>query len=140
MKIENNDHDVVYLKVKNMEAYIDEELAPIIKILWKNNIETSACCQENTPETAHIVFPTSNDAANFVKFLLGKKKVSYLSKQGLKNSEDKLNDIETNILSWGTGGFSWSCAFLYDSGVFNIHLDFPKNKIPELLKTLKRKK
>lgn len=140
MKIHNNDHDVVYVKVNDMEAYIDEEMATIIKILWQNGIKTSACCQEIIPGSAHIAFPTATDAANFVKFLFGKRKANIINNDRLsfKYRTGCLKSMEQDLLAWGSHGISWTCALLYDCR-FTIHFNFPANRIEELKKLLQRK-
>ena len=45
---------------------IDVKLAPLIRQLWDQAIETNACCQEARPGEACIEFPGTGDVENFL--------------------------------------------------------------------------
>src|SRR4051812_28525653 len=45
---------------------IDVLLAPLIRELWRLEIETEQCCQEEWPGLASIVFPGTGEATDFL--------------------------------------------------------------------------
>jgi hypothetical protein len=44
---------------------IDNELAPVIRLLWNAGIKTNQCCQEHEPGYCWIQFRSLQDALNF---------------------------------------------------------------------------
>lgn len=59
-------HRTVNVRVGDMQAEIDEEIAPLIRELWKAGIDTSNSCQETRPGIVWIEFATAEDAARFL--------------------------------------------------------------------------
>jgi hypothetical protein len=53
----------------NFVAEIDENIAPLIKELWKADIDTTYCCQSNPKNWMYIQFLTSMDAADFIQIV-----------------------------------------------------------------------
>jgi len=45
---------------------IDEKLAPLIRLLWAEEIYTCQCCEEYNPGTACIEFPGTIEAMEFL--------------------------------------------------------------------------
>lgn len=62
----NEKHRTVKVQVGGMEAEIDEEIAPLIRELWKAGIDTLNCCQENRPGIIWVQFATAEDTAAFL--------------------------------------------------------------------------
>jgi hypothetical protein len=63
---EHTGHKQVWVEWRYEGAYIDEELAPLIRALWQQGLRTCNSCQENQPGVAWIEFPTAEDAAAFL--------------------------------------------------------------------------
>jgi hypothetical protein len=59
-------HETTHIKVGDMEADIDLDIAPLIKELWMADIETCNSCQENQPGIVWIEFLTVDDACKFL--------------------------------------------------------------------------
>lgn len=59
-------HRTVKVQVGEMQADIDEEIAPLIRELWKAGIDTFNSCQENRPGIVWVQFATADDAARFL--------------------------------------------------------------------------
>lgn len=61
-----NKHKTIKVFVEEEEIDIDEKLAPLIPLLWEEDIETIQCCQEYRPGVACIEFPCSGDVEQFL--------------------------------------------------------------------------
>jgi hypothetical protein len=59
-------HPQVRVRWRGLEADVDEELAPLIRALWRAGIHTCLSCQENRPGVAWIEFLTARDARKFL--------------------------------------------------------------------------
>lgn len=59
-------HKTVQVRVGEMRADIDEEIAPLIRELWRAGIDTLNSCQENRPGIVWVQFATADDAAMFL--------------------------------------------------------------------------
>jgi hypothetical protein len=57
--------------VGEMEAEIDVDIAPLIKLIWEYGLATSNCCQENHPGIVWIEFLTELDAVQFLNIVAG---------------------------------------------------------------------
>ena len=82
-------HSTTLVTYKNMQAEIDEELAPMILTLWQNDIETIFCCQHDmvdnpyddgrSMDVAYIQFDGDISANKFLTFAINKfKKLNIL--------------------------------------------------------------
>lgn len=61
-----NRHKTIKVFVEEEEIDIDEKLAPLIPLLWEEDIETIQCCQEYRTGLACIEFPCSGDVEQFL--------------------------------------------------------------------------
>jgi len=59
-------HRTVKVQVGEMQADIDEEIAPLIRELWEAGIETLNSCQDNPSGFVWVQFATTTDAAAFL--------------------------------------------------------------------------
>jgi hypothetical protein len=59
-------HHHVVVRVGDMEAWIDEGIAPLVRACWKLGIMTLQSCQDNEGR-AYIQFPDGGAAARFVR-------------------------------------------------------------------------
>jgi hypothetical protein len=50
---------------------VDEELSPLLPLLWKADVNTWDSCQEYTPGFAAVLFATAADAAGFLEIVAG---------------------------------------------------------------------
>lgn len=102
---------------------IDEQMAPLVGILWELGIKTCACCQghaldyhisHSSSGAAYIMFKDYQQAANFVRYTAEKLPARYSNKivltfcssahslgDGLVNFPPLLVDTITDI--WRTG-------------------------------------
>jgi hypothetical protein len=60
------EHKQITVQVGEREAEIDEAIAPLIRELWKADIETRHSCQESLPGITWISFATAYDAEKFL--------------------------------------------------------------------------
>jgi hypothetical protein len=60
------EHKQVRVRCNGQSGNIDEELAPLIRALWKAGIYTTNSCQENQPGIAWIEFSSFDDAKKFL--------------------------------------------------------------------------
>ncbi len=64
-------HKTIHVNIGDLEADIDEMLAPLVKEIWKAGISTANSCQENQPGVAWIEFFSSIDATEFLDIVAG---------------------------------------------------------------------
>ena len=91
---------------------IDVLLAPLIRELWRLEIETEQCCQEEWPGLASIVFPGTGEAADFL----------WVAQENYKA------ELET----WDDGEDGEHCIQL------NLRVNFPTADIPRLVQLFAR--
>jgi len=119
-----------------MDASIDEMLAPLIKKLWRWDIYTLNCCQENKPGISWIEFMTPRDAIDFLNV------VSHVpTKHDLKTYEfwDTMYGRMTRM--GGFGEWEYDCLVRNhgeENGVaafnFAISIRFPQTDLPAIMK------
>jgi hypothetical protein len=63
----NTKHKQVFFCVRDMEAEVDEGIAPVIKALWEHGIETTMSCQEDEWGMVWIQFPPDADLTAFIE-------------------------------------------------------------------------
>ncbi|HKI38191.1 MAG TPA: hypothetical protein VKA46_40430 [Gemmataceae bacterium] len=59
-------HKTVKVKLGDEEIDIDAKLAPLITLLWAEDIETCQCCEEYRPGEACIEFPSTGEVMEFL--------------------------------------------------------------------------
>lgn len=62
-------HRTVHLEYDKQSAEVDEGIAPLILELWKADIWTLMCCEENRPGIMWIEFVTTMDAEEFLNII-----------------------------------------------------------------------
>lgn len=62
-------HKAILVRWEDEEAWIDEELAPLILELWKAGIGTVNSCQENRPGWVWIEFYDTSHAVAFINIV-----------------------------------------------------------------------
>jgi hypothetical protein len=60
-------HKRVRLAHEDWEEFVDEELFPLLRLLWNVDIMTFRCCQEDAPGIVWLQFMTAADAAAFLE-------------------------------------------------------------------------
>jgi len=51
-----NDHEVAYIELGRMKAWVDRKLARLIYACWKRGWETEMCCEEVFAGMSHVIF------------------------------------------------------------------------------------
>ncbi len=136
------DHSTIHLKVGEMEADIDVEMAPIIKILWERGIKTNYCCQDiNNEGRAHIAF-YPQEAEKFIHQFYDAEKyrdnIRYWDDENSSYPIYLLNKLQEQIVN-GFGSCSHKLHFVPQSGLFVVHIHFDNKLIPEVIDLLKQK-
>jgi hypothetical protein len=62
-------HETVRVRVGDMDAEIDKDIAPLIREIWEAGIVSCNSCQENEPGIVWIEFMTPTDAERFVNIV-----------------------------------------------------------------------
>lgn len=120
---------------------IDEELAPVIALLWERGIETMQCCQHSDwSDSAEISFGTFEDMQHFINLVL--------PNPGRHPERDTLSsrmrDWEIYVASPSRARDGWKFIIApewnTDEWGFVAEVQFPVSDIPEVLKRLQEKK
>jgi hypothetical protein len=64
-----SEHRQVTIAWRRRAAEVDEQMAPLILLLWKLGIAVSGCCQEIDPGRAWVQFPRFQDAVRFLNLV-----------------------------------------------------------------------
>ena len=83
-------HETVKVKCSwlgGCDVAIDVKLAPLIRQLWDQAIETNACCQEARPGEACIEFPGTGDVENFLAVARGHYRAELDTADGIKDGK-----------------------------------------------------
>ena len=91
---------------------IDEQLAPLIRLLWKHGVDTCQCCHEYRPGEACIEFPGTKDVCQFL----------YVAQREFKVELETWDERENG----------------QHSIVVRLLVFFPTNDIPRLVKAFKK--
>ena len=59
-------HKTVKVKFEGRTLDIDVKLAPLLPLLWAEDIETCQCCEEYRPGEACIEFPSTGEVMEFL--------------------------------------------------------------------------
>ena len=59
-------HKTVKVKYGDEVLNIDAKLAPLLPLLWDEDIETCQCCEEYRPGEACIEFPSTGEVMEFL--------------------------------------------------------------------------
>src|SRR5262249_36209620 len=59
-------HKTVKVKFEGRTLDIDVKLAPLLPLLWAEDIETCQCCEEYRPGEACIEFPSTGEVVEFL--------------------------------------------------------------------------
>jgi hypothetical protein len=101
-------HKTKKVKLDGKDINIDVKLAPLIELMWEQDIETCQCCEEYRPGEACIEFPSTGEVMEFLDMV------------------QRPYRVELETLDEGKGGRH---AFVVKLLVF-----FPTEDIPTLVK------
>lgn len=129
-------HKTIRVRVGDMDASIDEMLAPLIKRLWQCGILTTNCCQENKIGISWIEFMTPGDATDFLNVV-----ADIPSKRDLKNYNfwDTLYGRMSRCGGFGEWEYSINTDNIGEKRGdicfnFTIGIRFPQTDIPAITK------
>lgn len=63
-------HKQTHIQVRDMEADVDEAIAPLIKEIWTAGIDIDLSCQEDQPGIIWIHFMTLDDGIRFLNIVV----------------------------------------------------------------------
>ena len=81
---------------------IDEDLAPLIRLLWDAGVKTTMCWQERDPGICCIQFPSPPEA---LKFFISASSLVSECQWALDNQHDEGDDFEVNPIGCVSVGF-----------------------------------
>ncbi|MEK6878075.1 MAG: hypothetical protein AABY22_00625 [Nanoarchaeota archaeon] len=144
-------HKTVKVQYKDMEADIDEEIAPLILELWKRDLITINSCQGHFEEPTWIQFMSFIDAIDFINLI-----AKYPSKKELKITKF-WDTLYGHIFGYGEGDnweysiypMNWNieetlinndeiiekCVGKTDIN-FQVSIRFPQKDLPEIMQRL----
>jgi len=56
-----------YNPIEGRHVEVDALLAPLVRLLWRRNVETLGCCREHAPGLASIEFPGTLEVEEFLE-------------------------------------------------------------------------
>lgn len=152
-------HKQVPIEWRGRRAEVDEEMAPLIRALWRAGISTTLSCQENRPGVAWIAFATPEDARRFLNRVAVYPDAADLREAGGRTSVGNVPFRETlygRITGCDSEGDWEYGVFVDDYGVaeelvgnesvtthvgpadfeFGVSIRFPRSDMPLILERL----
>ncbi len=123
------EHAFKTLEIGHRRADIDLGLLNIITLCWRNDIDTTMCCENNIHGFCWLMMP-HDSAIKFRLCVMDLIKPHY----GIQNIPKKPSSKFWHI----TCDFYYKGAFGYDKDTFGIHFRFPPKHIIEIEKCLER--
>ena len=84
-------HRTMHIQHGDMEADVDEQIAPLIIEMWRAGIETWQSCQANPSGWVWLQFPTSIDAEKFLNIVAFYEPVGGLLHERMRYGYDRLD-------------------------------------------------
>jgi len=144
-------HQTVRIIHGDQEADVDKQIAPLIKEMWKADIETYQSCQDNPPGWVWIQFMSSHDLERFLSIIgdyeptLGslrdRMRYGYDRVTGRRQGQWRYvvvaDDMAIDTVGTEAGGVQEICVGPPDFMIL-VGVHFPQADLPLVLKRLKR--
>jgi hypothetical protein len=137
------DHEQVLVWHGSVAVMIDRELAPLIRWLWQQGIETCHCCQGSSEERAYISFSPGRHASNFANAILKlgindspgiydwEMRHKILGHKAYRFLREKIGIANPEEWVW-----EWSCLYIHEQNDFILVCRFSHGDIRKVVEKL----
>ena len=146
-----SEHKTVFVRWEDEEAWIDEEIAPLIRELWKAGFTTLNSCQENRPGWVWIQFLHASDAETFLNIVARYEKGVHTFYNRIRQEWTTIAgelegeweydvhpmDMAVEEMLVGDDCIKESCTGPSDF-IFTFSIRFPKTDLPLILRRVRR--